>query len=89
MAGRTRSKKIECRVQVVPSDGRSHTRSVEVAATGASLREVLKALDIDVNNKNFTVNGRPANLDRHVTQEDVVEARDKPVVQVTERPASS
>lgn len=81
--------KFEVTVQIVPTDGRSSKKSATIPATGASLREVLKSLDIDTKNKNITVNGKPADLDRHITPDDVVKAKDNPPVQVSERPAAS
>ena len=63
-------------VIVVPSEGKSRKQDVEVAASGASLREVLKAAGIDPAKKDFSVNGEPATLDTHVSKEDFVEATD-------------
>jgi hypothetical protein len=87
MRSKVKSGQFEVKVQIVPTDGKSTTKSTTIPATGASLREVLKALNIDPKNKNITVNGTAADLDRHVTPEDVVKAN--AVVQVTERPAGS
>ncbi len=82
---------LSIKVKVVPSEGRSRTQTVKVAASGASLGEVLSAGGIDTKNKDFTINGKPATTDTHVTPDDVVQAaeRGKPAVAVSERPRGS
>lgn len=76
-------------VKIVPSEGKSQTKKVEVAKTGASLREICAQAGIDTKKKDFKVNGKPATLDTHVTREDVVEAKDTATVTVAERPQGS
>lgn len=89
MAGKKSSLKIK--VKIVPSEGRSRTQTVVVAASGASLGEVLASGNIDTKNKDFTINGKPAALDTHVTPDDIVQAaeRGKVPVAVSERPRGS
>lgn len=76
-------------LRVVPTQGKSTTKEVEVDASGASVAEICKAAGIDTKNMDFTVNGKPAELSTHVGSSDALEAKDKPVVAVSERPRGS
>ncbi len=88
MAGTGKTQGFTVKIQVVPNDGKPQTKTATVSPSGASLKEVLASAGIDTKNKNITVNGKPADLDRHITSSDVVEAKAHQV-QVTERPAGS
>ncbi len=83
--------KLKIRVSVVPTHGKTVKQTVEVAPSGASVKEICAAGNIDTRNKDLTVNGRPAQLDTHVGPNDTLEAaeRGKPVVAVSERPQGS
>ena len=83
--------KLKVRVQVIPTDGKPVTHNAELAATGASVKEVLSKLGIDPDKKSITMNGAPANLDTHVGPDDVLAARDagRAPVTVSERPRGS
>lgn len=85
------SQKLRIPVTVTPTQGRSTEKTVEVAPSGASVKEICKAGGIDTKNKDFAVNGKPATLDTHVGPSDAIEAKDrgKPAVAVSERPQGS
>ncbi len=91
MAKSKKSKKLEIEVQVVPNDGQTEKKKVKVAATGASVAEILKAAGLDAKDRDLKVNGEPAELTRHVGPKDVLKAqeRGKPVVAMSERPRGS
>lgn len=88
MSGAGKTQGLTIKVQVVPNDGKPQMRTATVAPSGASLKEVLAAAGVDTKNKNVTVNGKPADLNRHIGPSDVVAASAQ-TVQVTERPAGS
>lgn len=69
----------------------TQTKTIEVAETGASLKEILAAAGIESKDKDFTVNGKPALLDTHVGKQDVLEAKSRkaPPVEVSARPQGS
>lgn len=76
------------KVQVAGGGSKAQTRSATVAAGGATVGEILKEAGVDTRNKNITVNGKPADLDRRLDASDIV--GDQPhTIKVTERPASS
>lgn len=75
-------------VEVVPVSGAKTTKTVKVAASGATVAEVLNAAGVSAEKKDLLVNGKPATLDTYVTQKDSVEAKEVKV-QVSERPAGS
>ncbi len=77
-------------ITVVPTQGRTTTKTVEVKKTGAKLGEVLKAAGISAENKDILLNGQPASLDVCVEQGDQVDARARQAkVEVAERPRGS
>ncbi|MDO8584874.1 MAG: hypothetical protein Q7R85_01995 [bacterium] len=80
---------MKIKVKVVPTQGKSTTKDVEVEESGASVAEVCEAAGIDVKNMDLTMNGKPAKLTTHVGPKDALEAKDKPVVAVSERPRGS
>lgn len=82
-----KKKKLKIKVQVIPSSGDTIEKTVTVSANGASVADILQAAGLDTKNKDITVGGKPAGLDTHVTERDVLEART--TVGVSERPQGS
>jgi hypothetical protein len=84
-------KPLKFKVRIVPVEGSSREETVEIAPSGASMEEVAKTAGLDPKNLDFTINGRPASLETHVTPDDVLEAKDrgKPAVTASERPRGS
>jgi sulfur carrier protein ThiS len=85
------AKKLKINVQIVPNGGSSTKKKVEVAASGASVKEICDAAGISTKNMEFTVNGKPADLKTHVSAKDALEAKEaaRPAVTVSERPSGS
>ena len=87
------AKKLKIEITVVPTQGTSTHKTVEVAPKGAKLGDVLKAAGVSAENKDLLLNGKPATADTFVGQNDKVEARGqsagKAKVQVAERPQGS
>ena len=84
------SGKLKVSITVVPTQGRTTTKTVEVKQTGAKLGDVLKAAGISADNKDVLLNGKPASLDAYVEQGDQVDARMREAkVEVSERPRGS
>jgi hypothetical protein len=83
------SKKLKIEITVVPTEGKSTKKTVEVAANGAKLGAALKAAGVSAENKDLLLNGKPATLETFVGPNDKVEARGQAKVQVAERPAGS
>lgn len=81
------AKKLKIQVEMIPTSGKTVKKTIKVSATGASVGDILKTAGFDPKNKDFTVNGKSANLDTHVTEQDVVKA--KTSVRVSERPQGS
>ena len=84
--------KITVTVTVVPTSGRPVKKTVDVEASGASLREVLMAADVSPEKRDLYIDGEPATLDTHVVTGQGVSTRKKappPEVRVAERPAGS
>lgn len=82
---------LEISVSVVPTHGEAVNKKIKVAPSGASVAEICKAAGIDTENKDLTVNGKPADLQTHVTQDDVLQAKERgqSVVTTSERPRGS
>jgi len=80
------SAKVKVNVKVVPTQGKTTTTTIEVKATGTTLKDVLKAAKISPKNKDLLVNGKPASLDTCVEAGDKVSAVQ---VEVSERPQGS
>jgi hypothetical protein len=78
-------------LRIVPTGGEARMETVEVAATGASIEEICKVAGVDGKKLEFSLNGKPATLQTHVTQADLLEATDrgKAAVTASERPAGS
>lgn len=68
---------MKIKIVVKGTDG-SETKTVEIAATGASLGEVCKTAGIETKDKDFTVDGKPATLDTHVGKNAPVEVSARP-----------
>lgn len=81
------AKKLKIKVKVIPSSGEPVEHSVKVSASGASVKEILAQAKLDPKNSDFTVNGNVANLDTHVSESDILQA--KATVSVSQRPQSS
>lgn len=86
---RKKKGELEVVVEVVPVSGAKTEKTVKLAASGASVAEVLKAAGVSAKNKDLLVNGKPATLETHVTAADKVGVQSKAKVQVAERPAGS
>ena len=56
---------MKVKIVLTGTDGKQD-RTIEIAETGASLGDVLKAAGIETKDKDFTVGGKPATLDTHV-----------------------
>lgn len=65
---------MKVKIVLIGTDGKK-THTVDIAPTGASLAEVCKMAGIDVKDKDFTVDGKPATLDTHVREAAEVSAR--------------
>lgn len=90
MPRRNRGKKLKVKVTMVPTQGKSSNRTVEVEPNGTSVGAVLKQAGIDPTNRDLKVNGAPATLDTHVTAKDTITAEEaRASVQVAERPQGS
>lgn len=78
------------KVALISTDGKK-TKSVNIAATGATIGEICKAAGIETKDKDFTLNGKPAGLDTHVGKNDLLaaESRKAPPVEVSARPQGS
>ncbi len=93
------AKKIEITVVVVPVTGKSTTKKVKFAASGASVGEALKQAGVDPNQKTIRVGGKEVDLDHHIGPNAQIEARDSvpaealdpaaTTVRVSERPQGS
>jgi len=81
---------VKIKIALTGTDGK-HTKTVKIAATGASIGEICKSAGIETKDKDFTVNGRPASLDTHVGKDDVLaaDARKAEAVEVSARPQGS
>ncbi len=85
-------KMISVTVTFVPTGGKPTEKKVDVATSGATLREVLQAAGVSPEKKDLYVDGQPATLDTHVVDGQSVSADSKqrsPEVRVAERPAGS
>lgn len=81
---------IAVHVTIDPTSGDPSNQEVEVAMTGATLGDVLKAAGIKPDKKDLFLNGKPATLETHVTDGQKVTAQSpKPEVRVAERPRGS
>jgi len=68
---------MKIKIVLTGTDGKQ-TKTVDIAATGASLGEVCKTAGIDTKDKDFTVDGKEATLDTHVGKDAPVEVSARP-----------
>lgn len=78
------------KIEIVGTQGK-RIETVEVAPSGATVKEALEAAGIDTKNKDFTINGKIAKLESHIGPADVLTAQERaaPVVSVSARPQGS
>lgn len=76
------------KIETIGADGKQ-TKTVDIVETGASVNQICEKAGIDPKDKDFTVNGKPANGDTHVGRNDVLTAKGKPAVAVSARPQGS
>lgn len=80
---------MKIKIEITGTEG-TQTKTVNVAATGASVAEICKQAGIDPKGKDFTVNGKTAGADTHVGKDDVFSAKDRTTtVAVSARPQGS
>lgn len=104
MGKKSSASKMTVTVQIVPVDGRPESKTVQVSASGAKLKDVLKAAGVSAKNKDLFVGGEPAKLDTFVGDNGKVSVRasggqrsstavssgaSSPTVTVSERPQGS
>lgn len=76
---------------VIKGTESEQTKTVKIAATGASVEEICRQGNIDMKDKDFTVNGMAAKPGTHVGKNDVLkaESRKTATVEVSARPQGS
>ncbi len=81
---------MKIKIELTGTDGKQ-TKTVKVAETGASIEEICKSGKIETKDKDFTVNGQPADLKTHVGKNDVLAAQNRKAatVEVSARPQGS
>ena len=67
------------------------TELADIPATGATVQAIAEAAGLDTKDKDFSVNGQPAGLDRHIGPADVQAAKEKgaAVLSISARPVGS
>lgn len=53
-------------IEIVPAQGNSTTKTVNIPATGTSVGEALKAAGIDHRGMELSIDGRPVTVDHHI-----------------------
>jgi len=79
---------MKVKIEIIGTDGKE-TKKIDIDPSGASVAEICKAAGIEAKDKDFTVNGKPAQGDTHVGKDDVMAAKSKPAVSVSARPQGS